>query len=166
MWIKPGMLVWDNSANSHNNWGESPQAFCQTLPKRVFFRHQYNAGFWTLIVLILHWFQPFLKEQTRTDVQEHMSVRNFWISAKGFCKPPKNWPWKQYFGWDACYQLTAQTAQFCTTEISLGASQHPKDVPFCTWAVMGDVLWLPEDMHFIVNTTPCSLISRSRKNTV
>ena len=36
MWIKPGMLVWDNSANSHNNWGESPQAFCQTLPKRVF----------------------------------------------------------------------------------------------------------------------------------
>jgi len=37
MWIKPGMLVWDNSANSHNNWGESPQAFCQTLPKTCFF---------------------------------------------------------------------------------------------------------------------------------
>jgi len=43
---------------------------------------------------------------------------------------PKNCPWKRYFGWGACHQRTAQTAQFQMTEIISGASQHPKDVPF------------------------------------
>jgi len=42
------------------------------------FCHQYNAAFRTLI---LHQFRPYLKQQTQIAVPEHISVRNFQISA-------------------------------------------------------------------------------------
>jgi len=48
----------------------------------------------------------------------------------GFLQAPKKLPQKRYFGWGACYQHTAQTAQFWAIEIISGANRHPSDVPF------------------------------------
>ena len=55
-------------------------------------------------------------------------MRNFQVFVHG--QAQKNCFWKRNFGWGACHQRTAQTAQFQVTEIISGASQHPKDVPF------------------------------------
>jgi len=48
----------------------------------------------------------------------------------GVFASPKKLPQKRYFGWGACYQHTAQTAQFWAIEIISGANRHPSDVPF------------------------------------
>jgi len=59
--------------------------------------------------------------------------------AYGFCRNPKKLPQKLYFGWGACCQHTAQTAQFRAIEIISRASWHPKDVPFVRELWWGDV---------------------------
>ena len=90
---------------------------------------------------------------------------NFWL---GVLQAPKKLPQKWYFWWGACYQHTAQIAQFLVIEIILGASWHPKYVPFvlsfdgrCTVRVS----WLPEDVHFVINTTLSSLIFGTHTHT-
>jgi len=59
----------------------------------------------------------------------------------GVLQAPKNWPQKLYFGWGACYQHTAQTAQFWVTGI-ISPSRHPKDVPFYASFDGGCMVWV------------------------
>jgi len=143
-----------------------PQDFRRMSPK-CDFCHQYNSAFQKLI---LHRFWPCLKLQTWIPV--HRCARAYTCEkfpnfcVRGFAIPPKNCPWKWYFGWGACYQHTAQTAEFRTIEIILGASLRPKDVPVVCEFWRGITVWAlrPRNKgHYIVNTTPFSLISSSRK---
>jgi len=88
--------------------------------------------------------------------------------CRGFASP-KKLPRKRYFGWSLFYQHTAQTEQFLATGIILRAIRHPKDAPFVHafwWRMYSWHCDPPNEGHFIMNTTPFSVISARRKNTV
>jgi len=62
-----------------------------------------------------------------TGAYTRKNFSNFYV---GVLQAPKKLPRKRYFGWGACYQRTAQMAQFREIEIISGARRHLKDVPF------------------------------------
>jgi len=57
---------------------------------------------------------------------------------RGFASP-KKLPRARYFGWGACYQRTAQAAQFRAIEIVSGAVDNCQGCAFCMWVLMEDV---------------------------
>ena len=115
----------------------------------------YPAPILTIFETDMNWY---------TGAYIHEKFSKYCISV---LKAPKNCPRKWYFGWGAWYLQTAQTAQFLVIEVVSGGWLTSRGCAFCAWLFMRDVWFgccdLPEDVHFIVRTTLCLLISRRRK---
>jgi len=92
---------------------------------------------------------------------------NFRIFVWGFCKPPKNCvPRSSILGGVLVIRVQLKQHNFERYKAFWGLV----DIQRMYFLYMGFdggctvwVLWPPEDVHFIVNTTPCSLISGSKK---
>jgi len=69
-------------------------------------------------------------ETTGMNVSAGAYTRDKFLNFRVGVRKPKKLPTEAVFWVGACYQRTAQTAQFRVTGIISGASRHPKDVPF------------------------------------
>jgi len=106
--------------------GKSSRGFLQAVPKRVFLS-PIPCG------LLDTYSAPISTVFETADMNRCAGVcilEKFWNFCIGGLQAPKNCPQKRYFRWSACYQCTAQTAQFQAIVIILGAGRRPKDVPF------------------------------------